>query len=50
MIDQIAATKCRRRSSLTDDADHALRMAEDRAEALVYDAAGVHPPAAALWG
>ncbi|RXE48723.1 hypothetical protein [Chromohalobacter israelensis] len=32
MIDQIAATKCRRRSSLTDDADHALRMAEDRAE------------------
>ncbi|MBO27660.1 MAG: dipeptide epimerase [Rhodobacteraceae bacterium] len=32
------------------DLDGPLLLAEDRAEALVYDAAGVHPPTAALWG
>ena len=32
------------------DLDGPLLLAEDRAEPLHYDAAGVHPPAAALWG
>lgn len=32
------------------DLDGPLLLAEDRAEALVYDAGGVHPPTAALWG
>ena len=32
------------------DLDGPLLLAEDRADALEYDAAGVHPPAAALWG
>lgn len=32
------------------DLDGPLLLAEDRAEALVYDAEGVHPPTAALWG
>ncbi|RYH08207.1 N-acetyl-D-Glu racemase DgcA [Tropicimonas sp. IMCC6043] len=32
------------------DLDGPLLLAEDRATPLVYDAAGVHPPAAALWG
>lgn len=32
------------------DLDGPLLLAEDRASPLVYDAAGVHPPAAALWG
>lgn len=32
------------------DLDGPLLLAEDRAHALHYDAAGVHPPAAELWG
>ena len=32
------------------DLDGPLLLAEDREAALVYDAAGVHPPEAALWG
>ncbi len=32
------------------DLDGPLLLAEDRAVPLVYDEAGVHPPAAALWG
>jgi L-alanine-DL-glutamate epimerase-like enolase superfamily enzyme len=32
------------------DLDGPLLLAEDRANALVYDDAGVHPPVAALWG
>jgi L-alanine-DL-glutamate epimerase-like enolase superfamily enzyme len=32
------------------DLDGPLLLAEDRAVPLVYDAAGVHPPDAALWG
>ena len=32
------------------DLDGPLLLVEDRAEPLVYDAAGVHPPAAGLWG
>ncbi len=32
------------------DLDGPLLLAEDRAHPLHYDAAGVHPPAAALWG
>lgn len=32
------------------DLDGPLLLAEDRAEPLEYDAAGVHPPRAALWG
>lgn len=32
------------------DLDGPLLLAEDREQPLVFDAAGVHPPAAALWG
>jgi len=32
------------------DLDGPLLLAEDRAHALTFDAAGVHPPTAALWG
>ena len=32
------------------DLDGPLLLAEDRAEPLVFDDAGVHPPTAALWG
>ena len=32
------------------DLDGPLLLAEDRAEPLNFDAAGVHPPSAALWG
>jgi L-alanine-DL-glutamate epimerase-like enolase superfamily enzyme len=32
------------------DLDGPLLLAEDRATPLVYDEAGLHPPAAALWG
>ena len=32
------------------DLDGPLLLAEDRATPLAYDAAGVHPPAASLWG
>jgi len=32
------------------DLDGPLLLAEDRPEPLIYDAAGVHAPAAALWG
>ena len=32
------------------DLDGPLLLAEDRADALTFDAAGVHPPAAKLWG
>ena len=32
------------------DLDGPLLLAEDRANALQFDAAGVHPPSAALWG
>ena len=32
------------------DLDGPLLLAEDRDDALKFDAAGVHPPAAALWG
>jgi L-alanine-DL-glutamate epimerase-like enolase superfamily enzyme len=32
------------------DLDGPLLLAEDRDPPLVYDAEGVHPPEAALWG
>jgi len=32
------------------DLDGPLLLAEDRDPALVFDAKGVHPPVAALWG
>jgi len=32
------------------DLDGPLLLAEDRAAALTFDASGVHPPDAALWG
>ena len=32
------------------DLDGPLLLAEDRAQPLIFDAAGVHPPQAALWG
>jgi L-alanine-DL-glutamate epimerase-like enolase superfamily enzyme len=32
------------------DLDGPLLLAEDRDNALKFDAAGVHPPVAALWG
>ena len=32
------------------DLDGPLLLAEDRPHGLTYDAAGVHPPAANLWG
>ena len=32
------------------DLDGPLLLAEDRAHALTFDAAGIHPPEAALWG
>jgi L-alanine-DL-glutamate epimerase-like enolase superfamily enzyme len=32
------------------DLDGSLLLAEDRAHPLVHDAAGLHPPQAALWG
>jgi len=32
------------------DLDGPLLLAEDRENALIFDAAGVHPPEAALWG
>ncbi|MEO1539886.1 MAG: N-acetyl-D-Glu racemase DgcA [Pseudomonadota bacterium] len=32
------------------DLDGPLLLAEDRAHGLIFDAAGVHPPEAALWG
>ena len=32
------------------DLDGPLLLAEDRDNALTFDAAGVHPPAAKLWG
>ncbi|MEL6702025.1 MAG: dipeptide epimerase, partial [Pseudomonadota bacterium] len=34
----------------TVDLDGPLLLAEDRDPPLVFDAAGVHPPHAALWG
>jgi len=36
--------------ALVTDLDGPLLLADDREHALKYDAAGVHPPAAALWG
>ncbi|MCR9126397.1 MAG: dipeptide epimerase [Rhodobacteraceae bacterium] len=36
--------------AMVTDLDGPLLLAEDRAEALTFDAAGVHPPTAALWG
>jgi len=36
--------------AVVTDLDAPLLLAEDRDEALHYDAAGVHPPSAALWG
>lgn len=36
--------------ALITDLDGPLLLAEDRAEPLIFDAAGVHPPAASLWG
>nr|WP_247651112.1 N-acetyl-D-Glu racemase DgcA [Roseovarius autotrophicus] len=36
--------------AMVTDLDGPLLLAEDRAHALRYDAAGVHPPEAALWG
>ncbi len=36
--------------AVVTDLDGPLLLAEDRAEPLEYDAAGVHPPRAALWG
>lgn len=36
--------------ALVTDLDGPLLLAEDRDHALTYDAAGVHPPDAALWG
>jgi hypothetical protein len=32
------------------DLDGPLLLAEDREDALIFDAAGVHPPTARLWG
>ena len=36
--------------ALVTDLDGPLLLAEDRAHPLTFDAAGVHPPEAALWG
>jgi L-alanine-DL-glutamate epimerase-like enolase superfamily enzyme len=36
--------------AMVTDLDGPLLLAEDRDNALQFDAAGVHPPAAALWG
>ncbi len=36
--------------ALVTDLDGPLLLAEDRTDALLFDAAGVHPPSAALWG
>ena len=36
--------------AMVTDLDGPLLLAEDRAAALQYDEAGVHPPSAALWG
>ena len=36
--------------AMITDLDGPLLLAEDRDNALTFDAAGVHPPAAALWG
>jgi len=36
--------------AMVTDLDGPLLLAEDRAHALKFDAAGVHPPEAALWG
>jgi L-Ala-D/L-Glu epimerase len=36
--------------AMVTDLDGPLLLAEDRAHALRYDTAGVHPPEAALWG
>jgi len=36
--------------AMVTDLDGPLLLAKDRAHALSYDAAGVHPPEAALWG
>lgn len=36
--------------AMVTDLDGPLLLAEDRSEPLFYDVAGVHPPAAALWG
>ncbi|WP_299967715.1 N-acetyl-D-Glu racemase DgcA [uncultured Roseobacter sp.] len=36
--------------ALITDLDGPLLLAEDRGEPLIYDAAGVHPPSAELWG
>ncbi|WP_319825082.1 N-acetyl-D-Glu racemase DgcA [Thalassovita sp.] len=36
--------------AMVTDLDGPLLLADDRANALQYDAAGVHPPTAALWG
>jgi len=43
------ATLLAQRAEVTD-LDAPLLLAEDRAEPLSYDAEGVHPPPAALWG
>ena len=36
--------------AMVTDLDGPLLLAEDRDEPLIFDEAGVHPPAAALWG
>lgn len=36
--------------AMVTDLDGPLLLAEDRADAMYYDDAGVHPPSAALWG
>jgi len=36
--------------AMVTDLDGPLLLAEDRQNALTFDAAGVHPPSAALWG
>ncbi len=36
--------------AMVTDLDGPLLLAEDREQPLTFDAAGVHPPAAALWG
>jgi hypothetical protein len=36
--------------ALVTDLDGPLLLAEDRDEPLLFDAAGVHPPKATLWG
>jgi hypothetical protein len=36
--------------AMVTDLDGPLLLAEDRDNALKFDAAGVHPPEAALWG